>query len=92
MSCVVFGVNTNQVFTYFQRYPGDKIAYKSIVCPSALPAHVSSYTDLACRSCSSGTQNVARVHSASSKFFFSVSGCWNWSTRLSLDMRFTTTP
>ncbi|KAJ7896508.1 hypothetical protein B0H13DRAFT_2338354 [Mycena leptocephala] len=31
MSCVVFGVNTNQVFTYFQRYPGDKIAYKSIV-------------------------------------------------------------
>ncbi|KAJ7023498.1 hypothetical protein C8F04DRAFT_1193369 [Mycena alexandri] len=31
VSCVVFGVNTNQVFTYFQRYPGDKAAYKFIV-------------------------------------------------------------
>ncbi|KAJ6528098.1 hypothetical protein B0H19DRAFT_538383 [Mycena capillaripes] len=30
-SCVVFGVNTNQVFTYFQRYPSDKLAYKLIV-------------------------------------------------------------
>jgi len=31
VSCVVFGVNTNQVFTYFRRYPGDKAAYKFIV-------------------------------------------------------------
>ncbi|KAJ7160458.1 hypothetical protein C8R46DRAFT_1108173 [Mycena filopes] len=30
-SCVVFGVNTNQVVTYFQRYPEDKWAYKLIV-------------------------------------------------------------
>ncbi|KAK7058178.1 hypothetical protein R3P38DRAFT_2681271 [Favolaschia claudopus] len=30
-SCVVFGVNTNQCFTYFQRYPGDRLAYKIIV-------------------------------------------------------------
>ncbi|KAJ7161753.1 hypothetical protein C8R46DRAFT_1284171 [Mycena filopes] len=34
-SCVVFSVNTNQVVTYFQRYPQDKWAYKLIV--SALP-------------------------------------------------------
>ncbi|KAJ6471745.1 hypothetical protein C8R47DRAFT_1297040 [Mycena vitilis] len=30
-SCVAFGVNTNQVFTYFQRYPEDKMAYKLMV-------------------------------------------------------------
>ncbi|KAJ6522997.1 hypothetical protein B0H19DRAFT_1277083 [Mycena capillaripes] len=30
-SCVVFGVITNQVYTYFQRYPEDEIMYKSIV-------------------------------------------------------------
>ncbi|KAJ7123250.1 hypothetical protein C8R43DRAFT_1031968 [Mycena crocata] len=30
-SCVVFGVNTNQVVTYFQRYPEDKLAYKFLV-------------------------------------------------------------
>ncbi|KAJ6542184.1 hypothetical protein DFH09DRAFT_1174245 [Mycena vulgaris] len=30
-SCVVFGVNTNQVFTYFLRYPEDKLAYKFLV-------------------------------------------------------------
>ncbi|KAJ7434333.1 hypothetical protein B0H11DRAFT_734826 [Mycena galericulata] len=30
-SCVVFGVNTNQILTYFQRYPEDKIAYKLLV-------------------------------------------------------------
>ncbi|KAJ7607128.1 hypothetical protein DFH06DRAFT_1250304 [Mycena polygramma] len=30
-SCVAFGVNTNQVFTYFQRYPEDKVAYKLMV-------------------------------------------------------------
>ena len=42
-SCVVFGVNTNQVFTYFQRYPGDRLAYKFLVRrllhQSGLPAH-----------------------------------------------------
>ncbi|KAJ7810784.1 hypothetical protein B0H14DRAFT_2378845, partial [Mycena olivaceomarginata] len=31
-SCVAFGVITNQTYTYFQRYPADKIAYKLIVC------------------------------------------------------------
>ncbi|KAJ6524311.1 hypothetical protein B0H19DRAFT_1276537 [Mycena capillaripes] len=31
MSCVLFGVITNQVFTNFQRYPGDRTAYKLIV-------------------------------------------------------------
>jgi hypothetical protein len=30
-SCVVFGVNTNQCFAYYQRYPGDRIVYKLIV-------------------------------------------------------------
>ncbi|KAJ7876721.1 hypothetical protein B0H14DRAFT_2713795 [Mycena olivaceomarginata] len=30
-SCVVFGVNTNQCVTYYQRYPEDRIAYKVIV-------------------------------------------------------------
>ncbi|KAJ6626841.1 hypothetical protein B0H10DRAFT_1996818 [Mycena sp. CBHHK59/15] len=30
-SCVVFGVNTNQVVTYFHRYPEDKLPYKFLV-------------------------------------------------------------
>ncbi|KAJ7200198.1 hypothetical protein GGX14DRAFT_699695 [Mycena pura] len=30
-SCAVVGLNTNQVFTYFLRYPGDKIVYKLLV-------------------------------------------------------------
>ncbi|KAJ7445041.1 hypothetical protein FB451DRAFT_1293185 [Mycena latifolia] len=30
-SCAAFGVNTNQVFTYFGRYPEDKLAYKALV-------------------------------------------------------------
>ncbi|KAJ7224963.1 hypothetical protein B0H12DRAFT_1149692 [Mycena haematopus] len=30
-SCVAFGVNTNQCVVYYQRYPGDRIAYKLIV-------------------------------------------------------------
>ncbi|KAJ7699610.1 hypothetical protein B0H17DRAFT_1049034 [Mycena rosella] len=31
VSCVALGVNTNQVFTYFGRYPGDRLAYKLMV-------------------------------------------------------------
>ncbi|KAF8194063.1 hypothetical protein K438DRAFT_1969353 [Mycena galopus ATCC 62051] len=30
-SCAVFGVITSQIFSYFQRYPGDKILYKFMV-------------------------------------------------------------
>lgn len=31
VSCVVFGVLSTQVFTYFQRYPSDRPAYKILV-------------------------------------------------------------
>ncbi|KAJ7722447.1 hypothetical protein DFH07DRAFT_856978 [Mycena maculata] len=30
-SCVIFGVNTNQVVTYFHRYPEGKVVYKFLV-------------------------------------------------------------
>lgn len=31
VSCVVFGVLTTQVYTYFRRYPSDRVAYKLLV-------------------------------------------------------------
>ncbi|KAJ7258209.1 hypothetical protein C8J57DRAFT_1341417 [Mycena rebaudengoi] len=31
VSCLIFGINTNQCFTYFQRYPEDRLVYKFLV-------------------------------------------------------------
>ncbi|KAJ7082009.1 hypothetical protein B0H15DRAFT_912510 [Mycena belliarum] len=31
VSCAAVGINTNQVFTYFRRYPEDRLAYKFLV-------------------------------------------------------------
>ena len=31
VSCAAFGIATNQVLTYFSRYPGDRLVYKLVV-------------------------------------------------------------
>ena len=40
ISCVILGILLKELFTYFSRYPNDKIGYKllvSISLPSVLP-------------------------------------------------------